>query len=345
VARIVLCVLTVWATLSSIYSPPSLAANIRLKRQCTPLGAVVLLSDVAEISGADAAEVNTLGDVELIPLPAPGSTHNLPARRVLDLLRARRVNLAQHHFSGSSQVAILVHESAASGRVARGLSTDLVQRADEIVRAAIVQRLHEATGRRETWHVQANLSRAQIRQLAAVNEPVAAEGGIEPWDGAQRFTLRWQTATGPVQLVVQARVSRPVATVVALRSLARGDVLQASDLEFRYDVPGAPGTSRKAPIASIEDVVGWEVIRPVDAGQVLDRSFVDRPLMVRRGEEVTVHARTAGIQARTSARARGDGRLGELVEVESQGDRIKYFARVTGIREVDVYAGSTRTAP
>jgi flagella basal body P-ring formation protein FlgA len=334
--------LTICATFQCLHLPLALAADIRLKRECTPSGSCVLLSDIADISGNDASDVKRLGEVELMPLPAPGSRQNLPARRVLDVLRARNVNLAQHRFSGSSQVAILVDDAAAVGRGARGLDTGVFERVHDVVRHAIVRRICEASGRSEAWHVEAKLSRAQIRQLAAVKEPLVAEGGAEPWERDQRFTLQGQAATGPVRLVVQARISLPVAMVVTLRSLARGDVLKASDLELKDDVPGTLRQSRQVPIESIEEVVGWEVTRPVDAGQVLDRSCVQRPLMVRRGDEVTVHARTAGIQARTSARARGDGRLGDLIEVESQADRIKFFARVTGIREVDVYAGSTR---
>jgi flagella basal body P-ring formation protein FlgA len=63
---------------------------------------------------------------------------------------------------------------------------------------------------------------------------------------------------------------------------------------------------------------------------------------VHRGEVVTVYARTAGIQIRTVARAREDGARGELVAVDSLLDHSGFHARVSGIREVEVYARSPR---
>ncbi len=62
------------------------------------------------------------------------------------------------------------------------------------------------------------------------------------------------------------------------------------------------------------------------------------PLWVHRGDVVTVYANTAGIRIRTTARARDDGSQGELVAVESLLDRSTYYARVSGIREVEVFA-------
>ena len=64
------------------------------------------------------------------------------------------------------------------------------------------------------------------------------------------------------------------------------------------------------------------------------------PALVRRGDVVTVYARSAGIRVRTAARARDDGSQGDLVSVESLLDRSTFFARVSGIREVEVYARS-----
>ena len=63
---------------------------------------------------------------------------------------------------------------------------------------------------------------------------------------------------------------------------------------------------------------------------------------MRRGEVVTVYARASGIRVRTVARSRDDGGEGELVSVESLADRSTFYARVSGIREVEVYARAAR---
>ena len=63
-----------------------------------------------------------------------------------------------------------------------------------------------------------------------------------------------------------------------------------------------------------------------------------QPLLVRKGEVVTVYVRASGVQVRTTARSRDNGSHGELINVESLENRKTYFARVTGIQEAEVYA-------
>ena len=53
---------------------------------------------------------------------------------------------------------------------------------------------------------------------------------------------------------------------------------------------------------------------------------------------MTVYARSPGIRVRTVGRVRDNGSLGDLVAVESLLDRRTYFARVSNVREVEVYA-------
>ena len=93
---------------------------------------------------------------------------------------------------------------------------------------------------------------------------------------------------------------------------------------------------------TLADVVGKETTRAIAAGKPLTRDAVRPPVLVRRGEVVTVYARAAGIRIRTMARARDDGGEGELVAVEPLTDRNTFFARVSGIREVEVFARSPR---
>ena len=78
------------------------------------------------------------------------------------------------------------------------------------------------------------------------------------------------------------------------------------------------------------------------AGSVIDRETVRAPLLVRRGDVVTVYARSGSVRVRTTARARDDASAGEVVSVESLADRSTYLARVSGIREVEVFAHSPR---
>jgi flagella basal body P-ring formation protein FlgA len=138
-------------------------------------------------------------------------------------------------------------------------------------------------------------------------------------------------------LEVAAQVALPEMVVVAARALPRGAVVQAADVELQA-LPSSGSAAGATAFDTVEDVIGKETTRSVAAGQVLGRRYVQSPILVRRGDVVTVYARSAGIQVRTTARARDGGSLGDLIAVESLADRGRFYARVAGPRTVDVYA-------
>jgi len=85
---------------------PSFAAELRLRSQCSPHGPVVTLGDVTDILTADEKQAGRLAAVELFPAPAATRQRILQVRELQDLLLMRGVNLAEHQFSGSSQVVV-----------------------------------------------------------------------------------------------------------------------------------------------------------------------------------------------------------------------------------------------
>src|SRR6185295_13221205 len=127
----------------------------------------------------------------------------------------------------------------------------------------------------------------------------------------------------------------PPNVVVTTQALARGAIIRRGDVQLQ---PGQPAEGSVRVYQSLEDVLGKETTQVITVGQILDDSLVQHPLLVRRGDIVTVYARSAGIQVRTTARAREEGAHGELVTVESLADRKTFFARVSGPQEVDVFA-------
>ena len=101
---------------------------------------------------------------------------------------------------------------------------------------------------------------------------------------------------------------------------------------------GQPTEGSAKVFTSLDEVIGKEAARAIGEGQILDDRFVRPQVMVRRGEIVTVYARTAGVQVGVSARCRDEGSLGDLVTVESLTQHETYFARVTGPQTCDVFA-------
>jgi flagellar basal body P-ring formation protein FlgA len=95
----------------------------------------------------------------------------------------------------------------------------------------------------------------------------------------------------------------------------------------------------------VEKLIGMEARQAIQAGDIVFTDQVQPPIVVKRGDVITVTSQSGGIRVRTSGRATHDASRGELVQVESLGSREKYDARVVGPREATVYAISRPAAP
>jgi len=330
------------ALLAMVFAPAAAgAAELQLRSECRAQGAVVRLGDVAEVVAADAQQAAALGAIELFPAPAPGRQRFVRLREIQDLLLLRGINLAEHRFSGAAQVSVLSPAEPARPAEPRLLPFPETKRSERLVSDAVRQYLRERVSGSEGWNVDVPLDAAAARAVSEAPAKLAIRGGAPPWMGNQRFDLTVDTPQGPRTFPVDARVWALGSVVVAARSLARGIVLRAEDCQLRA---ATPGQDRSDCFQAVGEVVGQETTRAVAEGKALDRESLRPPLVVRRSEIITVYARGPGVSVRTTARAREDGSLGELVAVESLSDRKVYTARVCGIQEVEVMARATQAA-
>lgn len=312
----------------------TVAAQIELRRECRPAAGIVTLGDVAVIHSADAKEAAALAAADLFPSPAPGQHRFLRVRELQDLLILRGVTLSQHRLTGSSQVLI----RAADNRTDAGpetLSPVMTKKAEREVSDAVARYLQQVAGGTQNLSVAVHLDDAQSRAVTKALGSISVRGGAHPWVGRQILEVTAGTGPKAERFTVEASVSQPLSVVVVTHSLSRGTVIGASDVRLE---PGMPNESQGDCFHAVEDVVGSETTQAIADGAVLQKRAVHTPLLVHRGEVVTVYARTAGICVRTTARVREDGSLGDLVSVESMADRKAFIARVCGIRELEVFA-------
>ena len=315
------------------------AAELRLRPQCTAGGPVVRLGDVAEIVGGDSKQAETLAAVELFPAPADREQRFLRVRELQDLLLLHGVNLAEHQFSGSSQVMVLGKSAATKPQSDKPVPAPALRRISRRACEAITKYLTQHVPGQRAWGVEVELTDAQAHMLADPTRAVSVAGGNPPWTGLQHFEVTLDAPKGPASFTLDAQVSVRASMVVAARALPRGAIVRDGDVELANEVPVEGGST---PLRSLDDALGRETTRAVAAGKLVDKESLRTPLLVRRGEVVTVYANSSGIRIRTVARARDDAGLGELVSVESLLDRAAYYARVSGVREVEVYARSAR---
>jgi flagella basal body P-ring formation protein FlgA len=319
----------------------ALAAEFQLRSRCQPRGPIVLLGDVAEVLATDGAEAARLAATELFPTPPPGLQRILRLRQLQDLLADRGVNLAEHRFSGSSQVIVSgASEAGAAEPSVVGVSA--IKQAKRLVEAAIVKHLEAQAAADEAWQVEADLTDAIARRVVNEGATISIRGGRPPWTGIQEFELVLEQKSPSESLPLKAKIARLPRVVVAARNIARGESIRAGDVILCRPEPGAAGGAK---FHSLDEVVGLEAAQTIAAGTVLQRSLVRAPIMVRRGELIVVYSRAAGIRIRTTARAKEDAALGELVALESLTDRKTFTARVCGPQEAEVYARALPSSP
>ncbi len=321
------------------------AALLRLRPQCESSRAVVTLGDLAEISAADPRQAEALAAIELFPAPPAPRQRFVRLREIQDILLLRGVNLAEHQFSGSSRVTVRAgtkpggDDPNPSAKPVRPLSFYAHRTADRRVSRSVLDYLRGHASADRPWIVKAELDPGLARLAADPACAISVVGGAPPWTGSQRFQVRVNTPDGPVQFPLHAQVTISPALVVTTRSVPRGALIGNTDVELRQTVATQTGSEG---FHSLDEVVGKEATRAIPAGKVLQQQSLRSPLLVRRGEVVTVYARSAGICVRTMARSRDNGSLGELILLESLLDRKTFFARVSSVREVEVYARSPK---
>jgi flagella basal body P-ring formation protein FlgA len=311
----------------------SQAAELRFRQQCSPHGAVVTLGDIAEIYSADAEQAGKLAAIELFPAPPAAQQRVLRVREVQDLLSMRGINLAEQRFSGSSQIVLT--SASEPIRADQSLTSSAIKRAHRRVQEAILQYLQTKSGSGETRYLQFETPTALARAAANPVQPISVSGGSPPWTGSQRFEVKIDSSEGLAPFTIEAQVTVPSAVVAAVHSLSRGAVIRESDLAIVRD---APRVGESGIFHSIEEVAGKQTTRAVPDGKIIVPDDLQAPLLVHKGDVVTVYAQSAGIRVRTTARARDDGGLGDLVTMETMQDRKPYQARVCGMRETEVLA-------
>ncbi len=185
----------------------------------------------------------------------------------------------------------------------------------------------------------------QIREIVGI---------VEPLEGLQHFvivmeeinsTVQNGTEPMPVTIGLDATVTRLQEVVLFRRALSRGHIINEDDLVLR----ASDHVRTEDYYTDISDVLGMETTKSVKETEVVSASVLKRPLMVRKGELVTVVAKFAGGQIKTQGTALQDGSSGETISVQPVSnestsrnrrqrpqDMPAFLAQISGPRTVEV---------
>lgn len=136
------------------------------------------------------------------------------------------------------------------------------------------------------------------------------------------------------RLYVPVNIKLRRAVVVTVQPLERGKALAPGDVILaERELAELSGGY----LTSLDAVNGQVLRRAVPAGTPLSAALLEAPVLVRRGQPVTLQARSGGLSVQAPGVARGDGALGELIDVQNISSKKILQAIVINEKTVEIH--------
>lgn len=132
---------------------------------------------------------------------------------------------------------------------------------------------------------------------------------------------------------VSAKIEHTVRIPVLATSMGSGDIVDDTLIDW-IDVPAAKMNGMIAQTSN--EIVGMALRRPVRAGAPLRKTDLQKPVLVAKGEAVTVTYRTRSVFLTAQGKALQDGALGDVVRILNPQSKLVVEASVTGPAAVAV---------
>lgn len=126
-----------------------------------------------------------------------------------------------------------------------------------------------------------------------------------------RFLMRLRDAGGTITAV--SGLARSFAlTPVLVRDIARGEIIADADLEWSQAVSPAG-----LYLDAAEDIVGKEARRPLRQGAGVRKNDIASPILIRRGDIVTMLIEKPGLRLTQAGVAEQNGAVGDIVDIRN----------------------------
>ena len=275
--------------------------TVTLPMRADVRGTEVLLGEIAQVVGADPAEVELVAGIELGTAPAPGYSRLFQADKILEIL-SRKAPALDVRIVGQRACRVFPEVREISG--------------EEILASARVQ-LERGFGTRE-----------------ASFEPNGKLPAVEVPAGAEAHTVRARleslpSVSGlvsvPVDILVDGVRYRTVWTSwnvklwktlpVLARNVRSGQTLAPEHFERRRVLVSDLG-GRK-PLEPTK-LLGSVAVHDLPAGVLVTGQDVHRPTVVQQGETLFLRVKKGPIEAKVSAIALEPGSVGDKVRVRTR---------------------------
>ena len=168
--------------------------------------------------------------------------------------------------------------------------------------------------------------------LADCNQPIDVDDNSQKAGNRINLKVSCKGSTPwSIYVPVTLEVLRPV--VVANRPIARGERIHSADLHMlKLDTAQLSG----AYFSDINVIAGQEARRLINTDEVIYDHAVEPPIIVKRGESVTITAQAGGLSVRMTAVAMSDGRRGDKITVKNPQSKRVLEATVSAPGQVTV---------
>lgn len=301
----------------------SLAASPALAEERPVLRSQVMtLSDIVTI-GDFYTNAGLLAQKPLFRSPDMGTSGNVAASVVAE--RARAAGLQTAGTDGLRTVVVY--------RGATKLNRDQLA---GLVRGSLAER----NAGLDADKLDIRLLQAPDQVLAdpKVSDPIRVDR-VEWSQTSGHFTLHATVAVefGTDRLILSGIATEMIDVVTLAQPLRRGDVLKEDDLDIirlaRNKVPAGA-------LTEADEIVGKQARTNIRANAPLSRRDFQRPILIQRGEKITVIYEMPGMKLTSRAQAMDDGAKGDVIDVMNLTSRRIVPAIVTSRGQVRVHAAN-----
>lgn len=316
------------------------AAEIRLQSRATVDSNMIRLSDIADVRSVSPETQKQFGTIEIGPAPTAGSETQISFSQVRSRLLARGVDLSQLKLTGTSLVTVKRFEAPKKPKaIVKPVSyqrplaiTDRDRtNANRLLEPALEDYIHRTAPQLGNVSLEIQIPNEVAKAFSGVMQNSIVVLGVEGI-GKERYRFRvsaQKSGASPQEAFLIVDV-KPWPYVLAARtSLNRGAVINESDLIWKQAETTNDAFTR------YDHVVGREVVRAVRVNNALSLSDLRNTPLVRRNDLVTVYVRSGAFTLRRVFKARGDGALGDTIELTNdKGQRV--VAKVTAYHEAEI---------
>ena len=152
--------------------------------------------------------------------------------------------------------------------------------------------------------------------------------------GRQRFLVTILLEGQPEKKVwIPATIAVNIPVLVAAGKLDRGHVISESDLLLReMDMAGL----RAGVLTDPAEAIGKKINRPVRPNAPLRADYLEQPIVVQRGDVVTIKAENENLLITATGKALENGSDGALIRVMNLSSKTEIYSQVIGPRTVQV---------